>query len=345
MGRPVASTQNKVIGICFAKSAIKTTDAKMDLVARSGPYSVYQALTEVYPLCIQAQTNFRDGLTEVQLNKALQKAGFKRVRDRRTHATRRTDDPTGAGMYLFSGVRWRDPNDPADRNHLLNGWNAMIKKFPMIAKKCTVEHFLDVVTKFHKSWQPNAERTAFAFDMEDESEEETNESEQGNVGFGNLETLLKTFNAVQPQPLPVCVGLPANLSFLQQPAPPVNQEILSLQMQLAVAQRNAMMQENQKQQLQAAMFSQHGAALQHAVAAQNAAHFNTSNLGLGAVDLTSLVYGANYNPMSNQDVKQTSPVGAFMENLSMPSIRPAALSPTGPASSVMISGMNPLVCM
>eukprot|EP00961_Rhodomonas_salina_P113020 1520548-Rhodomonas_salina.1 len=236
MGRPSASQQNKVLGICFAKTMCKATDSKKDFVARSGPYSMFMAIKEIYPLCIREETFFRDGLNEVQLNKALQGAGFQRVRDRRAQAIKRTEDPTGAGMYLFSNLKWRDPQDPVDHNHLVSGWKAICERFPMVGQRCDAEKFLGIVEKFHSSWQPNAERmnSCALFDVEDEHEEASPPQTAHCLSASSMQTECA-------QQSPSLAPLKSDAAFVAQP-PHAFQELIRLQLELAKAQTLSLLQ-------------------------------------------------------------------------------------------------------
>lgn len=225
MGKPAPSFHKNVIGICIAKTACASTGNKLDLVARSGQYSIFRAVKEIYNPCIRDEISSRDGITEVQLNKALQKAGFKRVRDRRAHAIKRKEDPTGAGMYLFSNLRWRDPANKQDRLELIAGWNSIIERFPKIAGQCCLGRFLQVVEEFHNKWLPNAEkmtRHALEMEIEDDSVIDSHSEEERH-------------SAAQT---------PTPDTMLRSPVPSslLNQEILRLQLELATAQTLVLLQ-------------------------------------------------------------------------------------------------------
>eukprot|EP00287_Rhodomonas_sp_CCMP768_P018319 CAMPEP_0202808848 /NCGR_PEP_ID=MMETSP1389-20130828/1288_1 /ASSEMBLY_ACC=CAM_ASM_000865 /TAXON_ID=302021 /ORGANISM="Rhodomonas sp., Strain CCMP768" /LENGTH=311 /DNA_ID=CAMNT_0049479273 /DNA_START=37 /DNA_END=973 /DNA_ORIENTATION=- len=219
MGKPAPSFQNNSIGLSLAQTACKSTTSKLDLVARSGRFAIFQAVKEIFPPCIRDEVTSRDGITEVQLNKALQKAGFKRVRDRRALAIKRSEDPTGAGMYLFSNLRWRDPSDAEDRADLISGWNALTERFPKVAQVCSLEGFLAIVGRFYQQWQPNAERASMraSFELEADSSDDGNSAAQTPR---NAEAA----TAVQLSPLLL------------------NQEILNLQLELATAKTIALLQ-------------------------------------------------------------------------------------------------------
>ena len=73
MGRPAASEENKVIAVAFARIVtIHTTNAD-DIVARCGSCSIYALLKHACPAIVRDERNGpRDGITEVEFNKALQ---------------------------------------------------------------------------------------------------------------------------------------------------------------------------------------------------------------------------------------------------------------------------------
>ena len=51
----------------------------------------------------------------------LQASGFHRLRMRKVGASSCAQDPLGAGQYVFTGVRWLDPDDPQDAACLASG--------------------------------------------------------------------------------------------------------------------------------------------------------------------------------------------------------------------------------
>mmetsp|Transcript_51671 Transcript_51671/g.121306 ORF Transcript_51671/g.121306 Transcript_51671/m.121306 type:complete len:327 (-) Transcript_51671:52-1032(-) len=174
MGRPSASAENRAFSVFFAHAVTKKSHSRLDFVARSGPLSLFSSLARMFPAYARTEDGqgFRDGVSEVQFNKELQKNGFLRVRDRRTCATRRSEDPTGAGMYLFSHLKWRDPSDAEDREVLVGKYNEMVKKFPLITLGFKMEKLMDIVGKFHKDWEVSTE--AMGFDAEEESDNSDN---------------------------------------------------------------------------------------------------------------------------------------------------------------------------
>eukprot|EP00288_Rhodomonas_lens_P014329 CAMPEP_0177693712 /NCGR_PEP_ID=MMETSP0484_2-20121128/2546_1 /TAXON_ID=354590 /ORGANISM="Rhodomonas lens, Strain RHODO" /LENGTH=333 /DNA_ID=CAMNT_0019204541 /DNA_START=41 /DNA_END=1039 /DNA_ORIENTATION=+ len=159
MGRASASIQNRELAKQFAQLVTVPTTCVNDMIARSGPLSIFAALSECCPECVRGcGVNQKYGIAEAEFNKAVQACGFIRERDRRVNAMTRSSDPLGAGMYLFSQRRWRDVNDPQDKAELESGWAALCERLPWISRQCTLDRFFELVSKFHDGWQPNAGR-------------------------------------------------------------------------------------------------------------------------------------------------------------------------------------------
>mmetsp|Transcript_19067 Transcript_19067/g.30374 ORF Transcript_19067/g.30374 Transcript_19067/m.30374 type:complete len:88 (-) Transcript_19067:213-476(-) len=68
--------------------------------------SIFSALEECCPGCCRnnATASGRRGLTMIEYNKVLEKHGFEKMRDRRTDAATRAEDPTG-GEHIGKRVR------------------------------------------------------------------------------------------------------------------------------------------------------------------------------------------------------------------------------------------------
>lgn len=154
-----ASAENKDFARQFALVVVTPTDRVNDMVARSGPWSLFAAMSESFPNFIKGDTlETREGLHEAEFNKALQAGGFRRERDRRVDAPAKNSDPLGAGTYLFSNCEWKDPTSDRDRHDLMQGFQHLAERFPAASKHCNAKSFLDVVAKFHDGWKPNAGR-------------------------------------------------------------------------------------------------------------------------------------------------------------------------------------------
>ena len=87
MGRPMASEQNKKLGLAFAEAVTVSTEDSSDVIARTGAQRVIAALVECCPSCIRhiGSSLGRKGLTGIELNKTLVSNGFQKVRNRRAH--------------------------------------------------------------------------------------------------------------------------------------------------------------------------------------------------------------------------------------------------------------------
>lgn len=139
-------------------------------------------------------------------------------------------------MYLFSNLKWRDPQDPVDHNHLVSGWKAICERFPMVGQRCDAEKFLGIVEKFHSSWQPNAERmnSCALFDVEDEHEEASPPQTAHCLSASSMQTECA-------QQSPSLAPLKSDAAFVAQP-PHAFQELIRLQLELAKAQTLSLLQ-------------------------------------------------------------------------------------------------------
>ena len=73
MGRPVASHSNKMFAVAFANLLTRFTGCAHSFIARSGKCSLFSLLRMLRPSIVRdSDTGPRDGITEVEFNKALQ---------------------------------------------------------------------------------------------------------------------------------------------------------------------------------------------------------------------------------------------------------------------------------
>jgi len=142
----------------FATACTYGTESSKDLIARSGNFSVFTALQRCCPSAVRVAVDSpRDGISEHEFNKLMQAEGFIRVRDRRAVATKKDSDPDGAGLYLFSNRRWRDPDSVEDFKVLEQAWHGMCQN-GVFQKECSFRAFLETVAMFRGSWKPRAGR-------------------------------------------------------------------------------------------------------------------------------------------------------------------------------------------
>mmetsp|Transcript_4880 Transcript_4880/g.17719 ORF Transcript_4880/g.17719 Transcript_4880/m.17719 type:complete len:328 (-) Transcript_4880:85-1068(-) len=74
------------------------------------------------------------------------------VRFRNRKGLRKSEDPTGAGVSMFIGRRWRDPEDASDRRVLEEGHAKLQSSFPIYAAHCSISKLLEVVRSIRHSW-------------------------------------------------------------------------------------------------------------------------------------------------------------------------------------------------
>jgi hypothetical protein len=73
MGRPAVSTANKRLAVSIALMLTRQTDNPSDTIARCGKCSIFALLKVLSPTIIRENNSGpRDGISEVELNKALQ---------------------------------------------------------------------------------------------------------------------------------------------------------------------------------------------------------------------------------------------------------------------------------
>ncbi len=73
MGRPAASEANKQLAVAIAAMVTRKTGSHSDTIARSGNCSIYALLKVLIPTIIRStDSRLRDGISEVEFNKALQ---------------------------------------------------------------------------------------------------------------------------------------------------------------------------------------------------------------------------------------------------------------------------------
>jgi hypothetical protein len=70
-----------------------------------------------------------------------QASGFVKARNRRTGASSRMNDPSGAGLYVFSNRRWINPDDHEEITQLSEGISGLTERFPrfQLEQKTMVE--------------------------------------------------------------------------------------------------------------------------------------------------------------------------------------------------------------
>mmetsp|Transcript_60803 Transcript_60803/g.162602 ORF Transcript_60803/g.162602 Transcript_60803/m.162602 type:complete len:346 (+) Transcript_60803:133-1170(+) len=154
---------NRGIALGFAKMVCLRTGRPADAVPRSGCCSIFALLEQLLPDTTRTEGSWNyDGVSSLELNKMLQAQGFRRVRDRRAGATNRSQDPLGAGLYVFSGVRFLNPCAPDDHSIIASRHLDLIKAFPYLAAELSLE---DVLRSLHHardvwedSWRPSNPR-------------------------------------------------------------------------------------------------------------------------------------------------------------------------------------------
>ena len=118
-----------------------------------------------------SSTKGRRGLTLVEYNKTLERAGFQKVRDRRIDLC-----PTGSGSGSWSGSgsgsptttecdalclfrfrKWKSTETELLKWELYKSWESLVASFPIFSEECDWNKFFSIVTSFERAWQPNAD--------------------------------------------------------------------------------------------------------------------------------------------------------------------------------------------
>jgi hypothetical protein len=73
------------------------------------------------------------------------------VRNRRVGASNRTSDPLGAGVYVFSGVRWLSPDDPFEAQLLSDGLSRLVGIFPHLGAM-QLERLKSILRRNRSEW-------------------------------------------------------------------------------------------------------------------------------------------------------------------------------------------------
>eukprot|EP00961_Rhodomonas_salina_P247853 3349219-Rhodomonas_salina.1 len=107
MVRPVGSDRNKSLGVSFAALNTLRSPSRESTVGRSGALCVFEVLAQVFPSAVRQYA--RDGVTSVELNKAMESSGFVRTRFRNLEVQATTAAEEG-GCFRFRDVRWLDPD-------------------------------------------------------------------------------------------------------------------------------------------------------------------------------------------------------------------------------------------
>jgi len=154
MPRPRVSAENLKAALDFAQTVSTVQGAgPASFVARHGPCSMYAALGQCHPDIIRDKrpTSNRKGISDAEFLRVLAEEGsFLRYRDRK--AVKMASDPTGAGMCMFKGRRWRDPRDAADLKFLREQHRILCAKHPVFAN-VTFEHLAATLRTIIVAWE------------------------------------------------------------------------------------------------------------------------------------------------------------------------------------------------
>lgn len=142
MVRACASQESKDFGHLFcvtvtAEIAKDQPGYTKNTVGRSGEYAIFDALQRCFPGA--ARTGRRDGVSQVELNKHLEKcAGFLRYRYRANNSS----------CYRYAHRRWRNPDDPVDMAFLTSLWDHVNAKGTALGEGCSLDKCCEILKLF-----------------------------------------------------------------------------------------------------------------------------------------------------------------------------------------------------
>ncbi|EKX36349.1 hypothetical protein GUITHDRAFT_117458 [Guillardia theta CCMP2712] len=240
MVRPAGSEENKRLALKFAEAVtvphgkeVSYEHTRHHFIARTGKLSIFAALQQCCPSAVRNDDPFigRLGLTEVELNKVLERNNFKKVRDRRSNIiTYPKDDQEPAApaktnevRHYFAERRWRNPDDPDDAAQLEASWQAIKSSSIPFAGQCALDKFMTVSKTFHDQWETlvhscSKKSDAQKRDRLSPSSLSTSSQEQLGEALERAEPPLKMMKVEHGSEIVRGVGLSARADFTAEPA-------------------------------------------------------------------------------------------------------------------------------
>ncbi|EKX55333.1 hypothetical protein GUITHDRAFT_99112 [Guillardia theta CCMP2712] len=155
MPRPRASTENQLLALEFAQMVTtKEGASSRSFIARHGASGPFGALSRCVPAVVRRGGEYtanRKAISEAEMLRALEKSGsFERFRNRK--AVRISEDPTGAGMCMFRGRRWRNPDVAADLAALEEGHRRLQERHAAYSLCCKWDVLIDTLRSINAEW-------------------------------------------------------------------------------------------------------------------------------------------------------------------------------------------------
>eukprot|EP00961_Rhodomonas_salina_P294675 3934781-Rhodomonas_salina.1 len=144
MVRPVGSARNKDLGLTFARTM--TVQERGYSLARQGRDSIYDVFAFCYPSAVR--DNRRNGVTQMELNKALEALNFHRIRFRKKSKKSDSDGGDGEdkvqtlGSYRFGDRRWLNPDNESELATIKAGWETLSE---IQRPECKLENWLTML--------------------------------------------------------------------------------------------------------------------------------------------------------------------------------------------------------
>eukprot|EP00960_Hanusia_phi_P016397 483090-Hanusia_phi.AAC.2 len=128
--------------------------APSDLIARHGIYGIFEAMRSCVPGATRSMgdrlTN-RKAISEAEMLRELEQTGkYERFRSRK--AVRRSMDPSGAGMCMFKGRRWRNPEVESDLRYLEMRHRQMCTRYDVYNENSSFNKIIEILKSIRIGW-------------------------------------------------------------------------------------------------------------------------------------------------------------------------------------------------
>ena len=95
-------------------------------------------------------------MTDPDLPSCHQVSGFSRVRTQKVGASSCAQDPLGAGQYVFTSIRWLDPDDLDDTKLLASGIKEFLRNHEHLAEALCFDQLINVLRVVVATWRGNS---------------------------------------------------------------------------------------------------------------------------------------------------------------------------------------------
>ena len=129
--------------------------APSDLIARHGIYGIFEAMRSCVPGATRSlddRLTNRKAISEAEMLRELEQTGrYERFRSRK--AVRRSMDPSGAGMCMFKGRRWRNPEVESDLRYLEMRHRQMCSMYDIYNENTSFDKIMAILKEVRVGWE------------------------------------------------------------------------------------------------------------------------------------------------------------------------------------------------